>query len=448
MTADLPKKQSISAQVRNELISRFSATKSTLSSRGLDAIAPVSIHPSAQNIPDAFCRFDSFEEFEKIRLSQITARRLGIGNPFFKTHDGAAGAETIIEGRRYINFSSYNYLGLSHDPRVNAAAKAAIEQYGTSASASRLVAGERPIQRQLETELARTYDTEDCVVFVSGHATNVTSIGTLFGPKDLIIHDALIHNSVLEGIRLSGAARRSFAHNDPAALEDILKETRSKFERVLICVEGLYSMDGDIADLPQFIAIKNRYKALLMVDDAHSFGVLGEKGKGAREHFNLSGSDVDIWMGTLSKTLAGCGGYICGVRPLIEHLKYASGGFVYSVGIAPMLAAASLEALRILQKEPERVTILRERSLQLLNYAREKGIDTGTAQGYAIIPAILKSSVKAVTASNKLYDAGINIQPIIYPAVEERSARLRFFVSSMHSETQIKQAVDALVRVV
>jgi 8-amino-7-oxononanoate synthase len=263
----------------------------------------------------------------------------------------------------------------------------------------------------------------------------------------LVIHDSLIHNSVIEGIQLSGATRRAFPHNDVDALDAILNEIRGQFERVLIVIEGLYSMDGDIPDLPRFVDIKQRHKAFLMVDEAHSFGVLGERGMGIREHFDLPGKAVDIWMGTLSKSLAGCGGYIAGEHALVEHLKYAAPGFVYSVGMSPPLAAAALEALTILCNERERTHRLRERAGRFLELARKKGIDTGLSQGYAVIPAIIGSSLKATRAAQQLFARGINVQPIIHPAVEERAARLRFFVSCMHSEEQIAAAVDALATV-
>jgi len=194
------------------------------------------------------------------------------------------------------------------------------------------------------------------------------------------------------------------------------------------------------------IDIKRRHKAFLMVDEAHSLGVLGETGRGVREHFGIAGKDVDIWMGTLSKTLASCGGYIAGERALVEHLKYAAPGFVYSVGIAPPLAAASLQALLIMLREPERVQRLQQRAQLLLQTMKAAGIDIGSAQGFAVIPAITGSSLKAARLSNQLFDAGINVQPIIYPAVEEKAARLRFFLSSMHTEDEIEYTIKILKR--
>src|SRR5574343_1179613 len=309
---------------KEQLVKRFLARRdSQAESSGMLRSAP-----NFAQIPEKFCRFDKFPGYEKVVIPQAAARKLGIENPYFKIHEGVADATTLIDGKTYVNFSSYNYLGLSGDARVNQAAKDAIDRYGTSASASRLVAGERPIQRELEEAIAGLYGVDDCLVFVSGHATNVTNIATLFGPQALILHDSLIHNSIFEGIKLSGATRRAFNHNDPESLESILAEIRGNFERTLIVIEGLYSMDGDIPDLPRFIDIKQRFKAFLMVDEAHSLGVLGGTGRGIREHFGVAGSAVDIWMGTLSKSFAGCGGYIAGEKALVEHLKYTASGFV------------------------------------------------------------------------------------------------------------------------
>lgn len=433
----------LSGQTKEDLIKKF------LTRRGQEA-APASEkagligQSKSREIPEAFTRFDRFPNYEKLQVPKIAAKRYGLDNPFFKMHEGVASSTTSIDGRQYINFSSYNYLGLCGHPRVNKAAKEAIERYGTSVSASRLVSGERPIQRELESALAELYGADDSIVFVSGHATNVTTIGYLFGPKDLILHDALIHNSVLQGIQLSGAQRRSFPHNDWQKLDEILAAVRGQYERALIVVEGIYSMDGDFPDLPRFIDIKQRHKAFLMVDEAHSLGVLGKRGTGIAEHFGVDPKQVDIWMGTLSKTLSSCGGYIAGEMALVEHLKYAAPGFLYSVGIAPPQAAAALEALRIMLAEPERVERLRDHGQLFLQLAQEAGINTGTSAGLSVIPCITKSSLRAVKLAGAMFKQGINVQPIIYPAVEENVARLRFFISSTHTNEQIRYAINAL----
>ena len=400
--------------------------------------------PAGPEIPEQYYRFDLHPGYQQLRIIADGAARLGIGSPFFKVHEGSAGGRTRIAGREYLNFSSYNYLGLSGQLYVAAAAKNAIDRYGTSVSASRAVSGERPLHRELEAAIAAAYGVDDAVVFVSGHATNVTSIGYLFGPRDLIVHDELIHNSTLQGIQLAGARRLPFPHNDWAALDAILSEQRRQFERVLIVVEGIYSMDGDFPALPRFIDIKRRHKAFLMVDEAHSFGVMGATGLGIREHFSLAGDEVDIWMGTLSKTLAGCGGYIAGTTALVENLKFLAPGFLYSVGMAPPLAAASLAALEHMRRDPARVTTLHARGELFLNLAREAGINTGTSAGISVIPAIVGSSTRAARVSAALFERGINVQPILYPAVPEKLARLRFFMCCEHSEADIRTAVGAL----
>lgn len=433
-------KTPLAQQAKTQLIDRILGRKASASQQ---PVAGARLAPRS-SVDPALTRFDRHPGYEKMLVPKAVADRLGLDNPFFRIHEGMAGATSHIAGREFINFSSYNYLGLSGHPEVNQAAKDAIDHYGTSASASRLVAGERPIQRELEQALAAVYGVEDSIVFVSGHATNVSTIGYLFGPKDLVLHDSLIHNSVLQGIELSGAARRPFAHNDLTALDQILAESRGRFERVLIVVEGHYSMDGDIPDLPALIDIKRRHQAFLMVDEAHSLGVLGEGGKGLHEHYGVDGREVDIWMGTLSKTLAGCGGYIAGERALVEHLKYAAPGFVYSVGIAPALAAASLAALRVMQKEPERVQKLQHNTRFFLQQARAAGLDIGMSQGHSIIPLMTGSSIKAAKLSSQLFEHGINVQPILHPAVEEKAARLRFFLSSEHNQAQMEFSIQTI----
>jgi 8-amino-7-oxononanoate synthase len=432
----------LSAQIKELLIQRGLEARARAATKTLAAAAATA--ESAPADLERYCRFDLHPGYQQLRIITAGAAQLGIASPFFRPHESVAGARTRIGGREYLNFSSYNYLGLNGHPAVSSAAKAAIDQYGTSVSASRAVSGERPVHRDLEKELARIYGTDDAVVFVSGHATNVTTIGHLFGPRDLVLHDELIHNSTLQGIQLAGAHRRPFPHNDWAALDDILARQRSEFERVLIVLEGIYSMDGDYPELPRFIEVKRRHRALLMVDEAHSFGVMGANGLGIREHFALSGDAVDIWMGTLSKALAGCGGYIAGATALVEHLKFLAPGFLYSVGMAPPVAAAAHAALQCLQEQPERSQTLRARGALFLELARTAGIDTGTSAGISVIPAIVGSSIRAVRVSDALFTRGINVQPILYPAVPEKQARLRFFMCCEHSESDIRTAVAAL----
>jgi 8-amino-7-oxononanoate synthase len=396
------------------------------------------------SVPD---RLDvaELEAYREIRMIEEAADYLGIGDPFFRVHQGIAGAETQIDGGSYINFASYNYVGLNGDPRVAEAVKAAIDRYGTSVSASRPVSGERPIHRELELALARIHGAEDSIALVGGHSTNVTVIGHLLGRNDLIVHDTLAHNSIVQGAILSGARRVPFKHLDPEAADKVLGETRSRHGHALLVIEGHYSMDGDVPDLAAFVAVARRHRAWLMVDEAHALGVLGSRGFGSADFAGIDPSEVDIWMGTLSKSLVSCGGYIAGSRKLIEYLKRMAPGFVFSVGMAPPATAAALAAAEILEREPERVQRLNERAALFLKLARENGLDVGGSIGAAIVPIITGSSITAARLSQALFRRGINVQPILYPAVPERAARLRFFLTAGHTEEQVRQAVSILV---
>jgi 8-amino-7-oxononanoate synthase len=387
------------------------------------------------------------EEFPEVKALQElvqTARLIGIESPYFSVHERVTNETSLIDGREYVNFASYNYLGLSGDPEVTAAAVEAMTRYGTSVSASRLVSGEKPLHGELEREIADFLGCQDAIVFVSGHATNVSVIGHLFGPQDLVIHDSLAHDSILTGARLSGAKRHAFPHNDPDALDQLLRQTRHTARRVLIAVEAVYSMDGDIAPLAKIIEVKRRHNALLLVDEAHSLGVLGQTGRGIGEHFGVDRGDVEFWMGTLSKSLASCGGYIAGSKELVHYLKHSNPGFVYSVGMSPANAAAALAALRKLRASPDLVATLRERSRLFLDLSRKRGINTGSSEGTPVIPCIVGNSLESVRLSRAMSVRGINVQPILHPAVEERMARLRFFVTARHSEQQIRSATDVL----
>jgi 8-amino-7-oxononanoate synthase len=388
--------------------------------------------------------FASLPIARQMAAARAAAETLSIPDPFFRQHDGRAGAHTRIEGRDLLNFASYDYLGLNGHPAVLAAAKAAIDAYGVSASASRLVSGERPPHRALEQRLAALHGTEAALAFVSGHATNVSTIATLCGPRDLILHDALMHNSGVAGAQASGAKRLPFPHNDLAALERLLVQHRRRHERALVLVESLYSMDGDMPDLVRLREITAAHDAWLMVDEAHGIGVLGEAGRGIASELGRGAELADIWMGTLSKTLAGCGGWIAGSRALIDVLRFGAGGFVYSVGLPPAIAAAAAAAIDVMLAEPERTIRLRANAARFLARARARGLDTGPSQGFAIVPVITGSSIRAARLSAALFRRGINAQPILAPAVPEEAARVRFFLTSEHAEAEIDHAVDAV----
>lgn len=396
---------------------------------------------SRQIEEEDYC-FDQLPEYRRLKRTKAQFELTGVPNPYFSVHEGTVRDTTSIGGRQLISFASYNYLGMSGDPRVTAAVIEAAKTYGTSVSASRLVSGEKVIHRELEAGLAEWVGAEAAIVMVGGHATNETTIGHLVGPGDLIVHDALSHNSIVQGAILSGARRRPFPHNDWQALESILAETRASYRRILVVIEGVYSMDGDYPDLPKFIEVKQRHKCWLMVDEAHSIGTMGATGRGIGERFGINGRDVDIWMGTLSKSFGSCGGYIAGSEALIELLKYTAPGFVFSVGLSPTNTAAAIASLQVLKAEPWRVEILQDRARLFLKEAQRLGLNTGDSHDTPVIPVITGNSLHALMLSHKMFEAGVNVQPILYPAVEETAARLRFFVSSTHTEDQIRYAVQ------
>ena len=396
------------------------------------------------SIAPATYRIEEFPEVIELAQRRMMAAALGLENPYFRVHERLTNHRSVIGGAEYINFSSYNYLGLSGHPEVNRAVEQAIARYGTSVSASRVASGERPLHHDLERAIADFLGCEDALVMVSGHATNVSVIGCLFDQRDVILHDSLAHDSILAGAKLSGARRRPFPHNDPDTLERLLAQTRPEARRVLIAIEAVYSMDGDLPPLDRIIELKQRYGALLLVDEAHSLGVVGRTGRGIGEHYHVDRGDVDLWMGTLSKSLASCGGYIAGTRVLVEFLKYSNPGFVYSVGISPANGAAALAALHILEREPQRVATLQAGASSFVEALRERGIDTGRSRGSAVVPCIVANSVACLRLAQALFARGINVQPILYPAVEENLARLRFFITSGHSEADLMTTAEAL----
>lgn len=409
------------------------AARSIARSLGAVAAAPAEYAPA---VP-----FSDLVVFQSMNKHRELASMFGLTNPFYRAHEGRLGATTVCEGRELINFASYDYLGLNQEPAVASAATAAIAEMGTSVSASRLVAGERVLHQKLEKALADFYEADDCIAYVSGHATNVSTIGALMNTDDLVVHDDLMHNSGLMGAKLSRATTIPFRHNNLNDLEKILTEHRGKHRNTLILTEGLYSMDGDFPDLPRLIEIKKRFGCWLMVDEAHSLGVLGKTGRGVAEHFGVDPREVDIWMGTLSKTLGSCGGYICGHKDLIEILKYHSPGFVYSVGLSPPGAAAALAALEVLKAEPERVQKLQENGHFFLEEAKKAGLDPMTSAGYSVVPIMIGCSIRSVRLTERLLARGINALPIIHPAVPMKAARLRFFITSKHTQDQIRSTV-------
>jgi 8-amino-7-oxononanoate synthase len=416
----------------------------------LSMMRKVPAAPAARaDVPDRAydTRFDTLPQYQQITFQREFAKFAKLDVPYYRLHDVRAGAETVLEGRKLVNFASYDYLGLNGHPEILAAVEEATRTFGTSVSASRISAGERQIHRDLERLLAENYATEDAVAFNSGHAGGVSTIASLMGPKDIIFHDVLSHNCIVVGAQLSGSTRRNFAHNDLDALEALLQSERPRFERAMIITEGLFSMDGDGPDLARLVALKKKYGCWLMMDDAHALGVLGQTGRGIFEHQNVDPAGVDLWFGTLSKTLVGCGGYVAGNAVVIDLLKCHAPGFVYSVGMPAANAAASAKALEIMNREPERVAKLHANSQLFLQLAKARGLDTGDAWGYAVIPIIVSETARTLVLSEQLKVRGYNAFPILPPGVPEKSSRLRFFINATHSEAQIRGVIDAVAEI-
>ena len=389
-------------------------------------------------------RFEDSPEYKAYAQRRLELFGEKDQSPYFIIHDSPLTDTSLMDGKWVLNFGSYNYVGMSGRREVMDAAKEAIEKYGTSASGSRLLAGEKTVTQELERELAAWKHTEAALVLVGGHSTNVTCVGNFCGPDDLILYDSLIHNSVVEGCRLSPAPARPFPHNDYEALDKILERRRSRFAKILVVIEGVYSMDGDIAPVDKFVELKKKYGFFLMVDEAHSTCVIGETGGGVDEYFHLAPDDIDIKMGTLSKGLGACGGYLCGRKNMIEYMRYNLPGFMFSVGISPPLAAAALTSVRLMRSDPSIMENMRRNIQCFMREARRHHFNTCLAGETAIIPVLVGDDNLTAELSIRMREKGVFVPPALYPAVPRGQGRLRFCITSVHKESQIVEALDKL----
>ncbi len=398
--------------------------------------------PEDQEPVTPITRFEDAPEY--IAFQKRLESLAGQENPYFVAHDSPLLDKSFVDGQWMLDFGSYNYVGMSGRKETMDAAKAAIDKYGTSASGSRLLAGEKTLHKELEAEIADWKHTETALVLVGGHSTNVTCVGNFCGKGDLIVYDAIAHNSIEQGCRLSQATAKPFPHNDVKALESILRNQRHKFGKVLIVIEGAYSMDGDIAPVPDFVALKKKYGCFLMVDEAHSACVIGKTGGGVDEYFGLAPDDIDIKYGTLSKGLGTCGGYLAGSHAIIDYMRYNLPGFVFSVGISPPLAAASLAAIRLLRSDPSIMERMRRNIKCFMEEAHKRNFNTCLAGETAILPILVGRDEDAWELSNRLRKKGVIVPPAVYPAVPKNKARLRFCVISEHKPEEIVEALDKL----
>lgn len=347
-----------------------------------------------------------------------------------------------LDGERYLMMSGYSYLGLGGDERVVDAAKAAVDLYGSGNIGVRALAGSIPLHEELEAELARFVGREHALVFGSGYAANVGTVGALAGPGDTVLIDKYVHASIVDGCRLSGATVTRFRHNDSDHLNRRLELADESGLRLVI-VDSVYSMDGDIAPLPELRKVCDAHGALLMTDEAHALGVIGRTGRGVEEHFGESDL-VDIKVGTLSKGIPSMGGWVAGPDLLTGHLKYHARPFLFSAALGPAQAGAALAALRILDREPERVIHTQRESARLRSILAEAGVETGLSET-AVIPLIAGSDERAYDFATACRRARVIALPVVSPAVPTGLARLRIAVTAGHSAADIDIAAEAFL---
>lgn len=357
-----------------------------------------------------------------------------------RTLDSAAESSVVIRGRRYVQLASNNYLGLTTHPAVLAAAARALETFGAGAGAVRPIAGTMRIHEECEEKLAALKGTEAAVLMQSGYTANVGVVTALMEPGDLIISDELNHASIIDGVRLSGADKRIYPHRDLNALEQFLRES-TRYRKCLVVTDSVFSMDGDIAPLPEIVALTERYGAALMVDDAHATGVLGKTGGGGVEHFSLHGR-VDIQIGTLSKALGAVGGFVAASAKTIAVIKQRSRPFLFSSALPPSVVAGVAAAVDILRSEPWRLRHLWENTHFFKEGLGRLGFDTGASET-PITPVLVGDSKRAAEMSARLEESGVFATSIVYPMVAETEARIRTIVMATHSREELAHGLRA-----
>jgi 8-amino-7-oxononanoate synthase len=390
------------------------------------------------------------------RREQLEAARQNDLLPYFRLLESAAGPVVEMEGRETIMLGSNNYLGLTGDPRVMQGARDALETYGTGLTGSRLLNGTTPLHLELESELADWMGTEDAIVFTTGYQANLGCIGTILEPGDTVICDSGDHASILDGCRLSGARLRPFRHNRMDKLEAMLERAAADGGGVLVIVDGVFSMEGDVCNLPAIVELCGRFGARLMVDEAHGVGVLGGRGAGACELFGLE-DEVDLRMGTFSKSLASCGGFIAGSEEVIEYLRISSRSFIFSASSVPAAIGAALGALRVIRTEgPELMARLLDNAAYLRQGFRDLGLRVvepgklpgGTEATTPVVPVMVGEDWQAVLLWKALFDAGVYTNVAIHPAVPPDGALLRTSLMATHERQHLDRALETIGRVI
>lgn len=361
--------------------------------------------------------------------------------PYFRVVESDQDTEVMIGGRRVLMFGSNSYLGLTNHPEIKLAAREAVNKYGTGCAGSRFLNGTLDIHLELEQQLAEFVGKEAALVFSTGFQVNIGVIPALLGRHDYLLLDELDHASIIEGSRLSFAKTLKFRHNNMESLESALKSCER--ERIkLIVVDGIFSMDGDIANLPEIVRLAQAYDAIVMVDDAHSLGVIGHGGRGTASHFELT-DQTELIMGTFSKSLASIGGFIAADTPTINYLKHHARSLMFSASISPAATASALAALQIIKREPERIAQLWENSRYALKAFPQLGFDIGNACT-PIIPIYIRDNEKTFQMATRLMQEGVFVNPVTSPAVAQESSLIRFNLMATHTTEQINTAIEKI----
>ena len=382
--------------------------------------------------------------FEK--CSKFTAAKEAIAGgyyPYFIPLTENEGTEAVFKGHRLIMCGSNNYLGLTIHPKIRQAAIEATQRFGTSCTGSRFLNGTIEMHEQLERELAAWVGKEAALVFSTGMQTNLGTISSLVSRDDVVVLDKQDHASIVDGAKLSWGKTLRYRHNDMGDLERVLRQAGPNVG-ILVVVDGLYSMEGDIAPLPEIVPLCKKYGARLMVDDAHAMGVLGG-GRGTAAHFNMT-KDVDLIMSTFSKSFASLGGFIAGDTDIVAYIKHHARSMIFSASIPPANAAAALAALHVMQEEPERIKRLDEIATFMRNEYRRLGFDIGKSET-PIIPIHIGDDLRTMTIWKELFDAGIFVNPVISPAVPEGSQLLRTSYMATHTDAQLHKVLETFARV-
>jgi 8-amino-7-oxononanoate synthase len=383
---------------------------------------------------DIFNKCREYEDAKRVQAAGVY--------PYFRPIESTSGSSVVTHGKRRVMIGSNNYLGLTHHPRVQAAARAAIDKFGTGCTGSRFLNGNLVLHEELEYQLAKFLGKEACLVFSTGFLSNQGALSTLVGRNDVIYSDRENHASIIEGTRVTMGDTVKFKHNNMQDLERVLIHTREKYEGAMIVADGVFSMSGDIFNVRKAAELAEKYNCRLYIDDAHALGVLGTKGQGTEQHFNMLGS-VDLIIGTFSKSFASIGGFVAGDADVLHYVKHKCRPFIFSAAMPPAAAATVLECLKIVEEEPQHLVNLWKNARKMRNELNSLGFNTLNSQT-PIIPLLIGDDYAAFTFTQKLYEHGVFATPVVRPAVPEGCALIRTSYMATHTDSDLNYVLEVL----